>query len=126
MSTLSRGWSRNRVCPGSDCPLRLEHHLEREITVANHDFAIAATADEELVARRRLGKTNLSVKAAQIGTSNATKPENLGLFEYAHLRAPLPTDLKGSEIFPSHPSQHPETYFLMVRRNSPSVSADYR
>lgn len=39
----------------------------------------------------------------------------MGLFEYAHLRAPLPKDLKGSEIFPSHtPQQHPETYFLMV------------
>ena len=65
--------------------------------------------------RRRLGKTNLVVKNTQIGTSNATKPENLGPFEYAHLRAPLPKELKGSEIFPSHsPSQHPETYFLMV------------
>jgi hypothetical protein len=71
--------------------------------------------DEELLTRRRLGKTNLSVKPTQIGTSNATKPENLGPFEYAHLRAPLPKDLKGSEIFPSHsPQQHPETYFLMV------------
>lgn len=71
--------------------------------------------DDDLLSRRRLGKTNLSVKAAQIGTSNATKPENLGLFEYAHLRAPLPKDLKGSEIFPSHnAAQHPETYFLMV------------
>jgi hypothetical protein len=74
------------------------------------------TTDEELLTRRRLGKTNLSVKPAQIGTSNATKPENLGVFEYAHLRAPLPKDLKGSEIFPSHSAQsHPETYFLMVR-----------
>lgn len=75
-----------------------------------------AITDDELLARRRLGKTNLSVKENQIGTSNATKRENLGLFEYAHLRAPLPKDLKGSEIFPSHSAQqHPETYFLMVR-----------
>lgn len=72
--------------------------------------------DDELLARRRLGKTNLSVKANLIGSSNATKPENLGVFEYAHLRAPLPKDLKGSEIFPSHSAaSHPETYFLMVR-----------
>lgn len=72
-------------------------------------------SDEELLSRRCLGKTNLAVKPSQIGTSNASKPENLGLFEYAHLRAPLPKDLKGSEIFPSHtPQQHPETYFLMV------------
>lgn len=75
-----------------------------------------ATSDDELISRRRLGKTNLAVKPTQVGTSNATKPENLGPFEYAHLRAPLPRDLKGSEIFPSHsPQQHPETYFLMVR-----------
>lgn len=68
--------------------------------------------DEELLARRRLGKTNLAVKPGQVGTSNATKPENLGVFEYAHLRAPLPKELKGSEIFAPNP---PETYFLMVR-----------
>ncbi|KAJ5746148.1 hypothetical protein N7520_011330 [Penicillium odoratum] len=84
----------------------------------------AAPAYEELLARRRLGKTNLSVKSSQVGTSNATKPENLGLFEYAHLRAPLPKDLKGSEIFPSHNSQqHPETYFLMRRSKDGFVSA---
>ncbi|KAL2006217.1 hypothetical protein VTN00DRAFT_9871 [Thermoascus crustaceus] len=79
---------------------------------------------EELLARRRLGKTHLAVKPAQIGTSNATKPENLGPFEYAHLRAPLPKDLKGSEIFPSHnPQQHPETYFLMRRSKDGYISA---
>ncbi|KAL4889312.1 transcription regulator HTH, apses-type DNA-binding domain-containing protein [Aspergillus ambiguus] len=84
----------------------------------------AAPAYEELLSRRRLGKTNLAVKPTQIGTSNATKPENLGPFEYAHLRAPLPKDLKGSEIFPSHtPQQHPETYFLMRRSKDGFVSA---
>ncbi|KAJ6043618.1 uncharacterized protein N7446_001815 [Penicillium canescens] len=83
-----------------------------------------APSYEELLARRRLGKTHLSVRPAQIGTSNATKPENLGVFEYAHLRAPLPKDLKGSEIFPSHTSQqHPETYFLMRRSKDGFVSA---
>lgn len=85
-------------------------------TVANPSPLSFVIADDDLLARRRLGKTNLSVKPTQVGTSNATKPENLGLFEYAHLRAPLPKDLQGSEIFPSHaPAQHPETYFLMVR-----------
>ncbi|KAF7158245.1 hypothetical protein CNMCM5623_003014 [Aspergillus felis] len=80
--------------------------------------------DEELLALRRLGKTNLAVKPTQIGTSNATKPENLGPFEYAHLRAKLPKDLKGSEIFASHaPQQHPETYFLMRRSKDGFVSA---
>ncbi|KAH8705506.1 transcription regulator HTH, apses-type DNA-binding domain-containing protein [Talaromyces proteolyticus] len=79
---------------------------------------------EELLALRRLGKTLLSVKPTQIGTSNATKPENLGPFEYAHLRAPLPKDLAGSEIFPSNPTQqHPETYFLMRRSKDGFISA---
>ncbi|KAL9623406.1 MAG: hypothetical protein Q9160_002299 [Pyrenula sp. 1 TL-2023] len=78
----------------------------------------------DLLSRRRLGKTNLSVKPGQVGTSNATKPENLGMFEYAHLRAPLPKDLKGSEIFASHQLQpHPETYFLMRRSRDGYVSA---
>jgi hypothetical protein len=67
------------------------------------------------------------VKPTQIGTSNATKPENLGVFEYAHLRAPLPRDLQGSEIFPSHtPAQHPETYFLMVRNASLAYAWSHR
>ncbi|EEH06621.1 conserved hypothetical protein [Histoplasma capsulatum G186AR] len=79
---------------------------------------------EELLSRRRLGKTNLSVKPGQIGTSSATKPENLGMFEYAHLRAPLPKDLKGSEIFSFQaPQQHPEAYFLMRRSKDGYVSA---
>ncbi|KAJ5496871.1 hypothetical protein N7463_008858 [Penicillium fimorum] len=89
-----------------------------------HVLPDAAPSYEELLSRRRLGKTNLSVKPAQIGTSNATKPENLGVFEYAHLRAPLPKDLEGSEIFPSHsPQQHPESYFLMRRSKDGFVSA---
>ncbi|KAJ6144579.1 hypothetical protein N7470_008474 [Penicillium chermesinum] len=57
---------------------------------------------DELLARRRLGKTNLSVKPGQVGTSNATKPENLGLFDS---------------------QQHPETYFLMRRSKDGFVSA---
>ncbi|KAL1967950.1 hypothetical protein VTN77DRAFT_2367 [Rasamsonia byssochlamydoides] len=84
----------------------------------------ASPSYEELLALRRLGKTHLAVKPAQVGTSNATKPENLGPFEYAHLRAPLPKDLRGSEIFPSHnPQQHPETYFLMRRSKDGYISA---
>ena len=63
--------------------------------------------------KRRLGQTNLYVKAGQVGMSNATKPENLGIFDYAHLRAPLPDNLKGSEIFKYLPNT--EAYFLMVR-----------
>ena len=73
---------------------------------------------EILVERRRLGQTTLTVKPGQVGTSNATKPENLGTFDYAHLRVPLPKDLKGSEIFaPQQGQPHPESYFLMVSRS---------
>ncbi|KAJ5620001.1 hypothetical protein N7510_003985 [Penicillium lagena] len=100
--------------------------MSRSLPKRNNPLILAEQAPsfEELLARRRLGKTNLAVKASWIGTSNATKPENLGLFEYAHLRAPLPKDLKGSEIFPSHtPQQHPETYFLMRRSKDGYVSA---
>ncbi|KAL9120297.1 MAG: hypothetical protein Q9187_003150 [Circinaria calcarea] len=78
----------------------------------------------ELVAKRRLGQTHLAVKPGQVGTSNATKPENLGMFDYAHLRAPLPENLKSSEIFAPQPKQpHPEAYFLMRRSSDGYVSA---
>ncbi|KAK6006317.1 hypothetical protein QM012_006727 [Aureobasidium pullulans] len=80
---------------------------------------------EILVERRRLGQTELTVKAGQIGTSNATKPSNLGMFDYAHLRVPLPKDLQGSGIFaPSRRNQsYPEAYFLMRRSNDGFISA---
>ncbi|GKZ24895.1 hypothetical protein AbraIFM66951_000674 [Aspergillus brasiliensis] len=100
--------------------------MVRSLPKKNNPLILAdvAPAYDELLSRRRLGKTNLAVKPTQVGTSNATKPENLGPFEYAHLRAPLPRDLKGSEIFPSHsPQQHPETYFLMRRSKDGFVSA---
>ena len=68
------------------------------------------------MSKRRLGQTNLTVKPGQVGISSATKRENLGQFDYAHLRAPLPKNLKGSEIFaPQKHQPHPEAYFLMVR-----------
>jgi len=70
------------------------------------------------VSKRRLGQTNLTVKPGQVGISSATKRENLGQFDYAHLRAPLPKNLKGSEIFaPTKHQPHPEAYFLMVREH---------
>ena len=78
--------------------------------------------DVELVKRRRLGQTNLAVKPGQVGTSNATKPENLGMFDYAHLKAPLPENLKGSEILSQPHQPHPEAYFLMVRKEMRSRS----
>ncbi|OJD40827.1 apses transcription factor [Diplodia corticola] len=79
---------------------------------------------EILIERRRLGQTNLHVKPGQVGVSNATRAENLGLFDYAHLRVPLPKDLKGSGIFNLQKNQaYPESYFLMRRSNDGYISA---
>ncbi|MCJ1293120.1 hypothetical protein MMC34_004673 [Xylographa carneopallida] len=78
----------------------------------------------ELISRRRLGQTKLAVKPEQVGSSNATKPENLGKFDYAHLRAPLPDNLRTSEIFAPQPKQSsPGAYFLMRRSTDGYVSA---
>ena len=72
-------------------------------------------AVEILIERRRLGQTNLGTKAGVAGLTSATKPQNSGLFDYAHLRVPLPKDLSGSEIFMPGTNGYPVSYFLMVR-----------
>ncbi|KAI9712867.1 MAG: hypothetical protein M1828_001536 [Chrysothrix sp. TS-e1954] len=80
---------------------------------------------DELVSKRHLGQTDLRVKTGQVGTSNATRPANLGLFDYVHLRAPLPQNLNGSEILlPARPGDpYPRHYFLMRRSSDGYVSA---
>ncbi|CAN9109911.1 unnamed protein product [Alternaria alternata] len=83
-----------------------------------------ATAVEILIERRRLGQTNLGVKPGVSGLTNATKPENMGTFDYAHLRVPLPKDLTGSGIFTlNKTSAFPESYFLMRRSSDGYISA---
>lgn len=79
---------------------------------------------EILIERRRLGQTNLAVKPGAVGITNATKPEHLGTFDYAHLRVPLPKDLSGSGIFTlKNTTSYPESYFLMRRSSDGYISA---
>ncbi|KAF1838106.1 hypothetical protein BDW02DRAFT_586176 [Decorospora gaudefroyi] len=83
-----------------------------------------STAVELLVERRRLGQTKLGAKSGIVGVTNATKPENMGTFDYAHLRVPLPKDLTGSGIFTlTRASTFPESYFLMRRSSDGYISA---
>ncbi|KAF2031469.1 hypothetical protein EK21DRAFT_110840 [Setomelanomma holmii] len=85
---------------------------------------IESTAKEILVERRRLGQTNLQVKPGIAGVTSATKSDNMGTFDYAHLRVPLPKDLTGSGIFTlNRTSAYPESYFLMRRSSDGYVSA---
>ncbi|MCJ1335395.1 hypothetical protein MMC09_000665 [Bachmanniomyces sp. S44760] len=103
-------------------------HGEREVPLPEGKNSLMVPdktpAHAELIKKRRLGQTKLEVKAHQVGTSNATNPGNLGMFDYAHLRCPLPNDLKSSEIFAPQPkSPHPESYFLMRRSVDGYISA---
>jgi len=67
---------------------------------------------QELVELRRLGQTNL-------GNGKANTGNELGLFSYVHLRAPLPP-ITHSEIFGA---STPESYFLMRRSYDGFVSS---
>ncbi|KAK7538046.1 uncharacterized protein J3D65DRAFT_657606 [Phyllosticta citribraziliensis] len=69
-----------------------------------------------LVERRRLGQTNLQVKSGQVA-GPSKQPEVTDLFDYAHLRVPLPKDLNGSGIFSL------SSYILMRRSSDGFISA---
>lgn len=70
-----------------------------------------------------MGQTKIQVKPGVVGLTNASKAENLGTFDYAHLRVPLPKDLSGSGVFTlKSTTSYPESYFLMVWRWKYTVS----
>ncbi len=126
MSNIQLNGTSERALPSKRNPLLTPEKTQPRTSLPNlpgsPSLLTYSEIDTELIAKRRLGQTNLAVKPGQVGTSNATKPENLGPFDYAHLRAPLPRNLKGSEIFAPHQNQPtPEVYFLMVRDPGPSL-----
>ena len=105
---------RNPLLDAEHSPSRTCHSTRSSPLVIS--LSLTSPADETLTERRRLGQTNLAVKPGVTGLTGATESKNLGTFDYAHLRVPLPKDLSGSGIFTlKTTTSYPESYFLMVR-----------
>lgn len=118
MTTRELPEGTNPLLEVDNAPSR-ESHVKRRVKRRWTRLTIRRITDEILVERRCLGQTELKVKPGQVGTSNATKPDNLGTLDYAHLRVPLPKDLNTSGIFLKQSNRKwPESYFLMVRGGS--------